>query len=85
MKMLELYTHEGCFTRQEAAEFIQKVLKNFPEVHFQEIDMLKEPEKASQNGIRISPTLVYNGHIVSVGIPSEEKLRNVLKAKEEVA
>ena len=82
MKKLELYTHEGCFSGTEAGKFIQNVLQDFPDTLFREIDMLEEPGRAAEMGIRISPTLVYNGKILFIGIPSEQKLRELLKAEE---
>lgn len=84
MKKLELYTHEGCFSGTDASGFIQKVLRDFPDVFFQEVDMLEVPgrTKAAEMGIRMSPTLVYNGKIAFIGIPSEKKLRELLKAEE---
>jgi len=84
MHILELFTHVGCFSGKDAGKLIQKVLQDFPGVSFREVDMLQEPGKASEIGIRMSPTLVYNGKTLSVGIPSEVKLRELLRAEIEV-
>lgn len=84
MAILELFTHSGCFSKKDADKLIQKVLQDFPNVSLREVDMLQEPEKASKIGIQMSPTLVYNEQILFVGIPSEAKLRELLRAETEV-
>lgn len=84
MPILELFTHAGCLSGDHAWQLIRKVLQDFPHVSFRQVDMLQEPTRASEIGIQISPILVYNKQILFVGVPSEEKLREFLKAKEEV-
>lgn len=81
MHLLELFTHAGCFSGIEASTFIQKVLRDFPDVSFREVDMFREPRKASEIGVQMSPTLVYNEKILFIGIPSEAHLRALLKSK----
>lgn len=84
MPVLELFTHAGCFSRKDADKVIQKILQDFPDVSFREVDMLQEPTRASEIGIQMPPTLVYNGKIMFIGIPSEAKLRELLRAEAEV-
>ncbi len=81
MRVLELYTHEGCFSRDNALEMLREILPSCPDISFNVVDMLKCPDKARALGIKISPTLVMDGKIISVGLPDENGLRAMLRAK----
>lgn len=79
MKTLELFTHAGCPARSEGIQLIRGVIKSFQgEVMFREIDLGKNPEKAEARGVRMSPTLVLDGKIISVGLPTSKELKRLL-------
>lgn len=77
--MLELFTHPGCISRESGKQFINSVIKNFPQVTFQEIDMVEEQKRSAMLSVRMSPTLVFNDKIIAVGIPAEQTLRTLLE------
>lgn len=77
--LMELFTHPGCFSREGGFGLIEAVLKDFPSVSFEEVDMVREEEMALSLGVRISPTLMLDRKIIAVGIPTEQKLRTLLE------
>jgi predicted DsbA family dithiol-disulfide isomerase len=78
VRILELFTHPGCISKREGAAVIKNILKEFPDISFREVDILEEPKKTSQLGVRMSPTLVLDGKIISVGIPESKILKAML-------
>jgi len=76
---MELFTHPGCFSREGGLRLIEAVLKDFPNVSFKEVDMVREEGRALSLGVRISPTLMLDKKIVAVGIPTEKKLKALLE------
>lgn len=85
MKTLELFSHPGCLSRESGIALIQKVLRGFPDIFFKEVNMFESVKKAQSLGVQISPTLVLNRKIVSIGIPDEIKLRSILTSEQEGA
>jgi len=83
VRILELYTHCGCPSREFAIRSIQKTLEDYPDVSFQIIDMLDCPDKAQAAGVMMSPTLVFDGKIISIGTPEEKMLRGILQVRQE--
>lgn len=80
METLELFTHGGCPARNEGIQLIQTALKSLQgEVLFREVDLTKSPEKAEALGVRMSPTLVLDGKIISVGLPTAKELKRLLE------
>ena len=80
MKTLEFFTHIGCPSRESGIRLIREALKGFEgEVLFREVDLGQSPKRAEALGVRMSPTLVLDGRIISVGLPTAEKLRKILK------
>lgn len=77
--MLELFTHPGCISREGGKQFVNSIIKNFPQVAFREVDMVEEQKRSAMLGVRMSPTLVFNDKIVAVGIPPEQTLRTLLE------
>lgn len=84
MRVLELYTHEGCFSHDRALEMLQKILPACPDISFNLVDIFKYPDKARALGIRMSPTLVMDGEIISVGMPEEKELRTMLQTNRQM-
>lgn len=84
MRVLELYTHEGCLTRVSALEMLRKILASYHEISFTIIDVLKFPDKAKALGIKMSPTLVMDGKVISVGLLDENELRAILQTEQTI-
>lgn len=51
----------------------------FPNLLCREMDMIQKSERSERLGIKMSPTLVLNEKIISVGLPSKEALIFMLK------
>lgn len=86
MKTLELFTHAGCPARSEGIQLIRGALKSLRgEVLFQEVDLTKNPKKAEALGVRMSPTLVLDGKIISVGLPTAKELKRLLEDSSGIA
>jgi len=83
VRILELYTHGGCPSREFAVRSIQKAIGDYPDISFRIIDMLDCPDKAQAAGVRMSPTLVLDGKIISIGTPEEKRLREILEVRQE--
>lgn len=78
MRILELFTDSCCLSRRNSFQIIQNVLKNFPDIVFKEVNILDEAQRAESLGVRMSPTLVLDGKIISVGVPDEGQLKTCL-------
>ena len=78
-RVLELFTHPGCLSREEGRHLIQAVLKDFRDVSFKDVDMAAEQKRSVVLGVRMSPTLVFDDKIIAIGIPPRETLRMLLE------
>lgn len=78
MRTLELFVNPICFCKDKARNLIEKILQDFPDILFKEINMFQEPERAHGIGVIMSPTLALNGKIISVGLPEENQLKRIL-------
>ncbi|MBI2166943.1 MAG: DUF547 domain-containing protein [Candidatus Omnitrophica bacterium] len=82
MKTLELFTHAGCPSRKNGIRLIREALKGLEgEVLFREVDLGRSPERAEALGVRMSPTIVLDGKIISVGLPTAKGLKRILGEK----
>lgn len=79
MRTLELFVDAGCLCEDKARGLVPQILKDFPDISFREIDLAQEPERARRAGVMMSPTLLLNGKIISVGLPEESLLRKILR------
>ena len=78
--MLELFTHSGCISREGGRQQIESALTDFPEISFNEIDIIKDRQKAEAVGVKMSPTLVLDNKVLCVGIPPSRDLEKLLRA-----
>ncbi|MBI4387484.1 MAG: DUF547 domain-containing protein [Candidatus Omnitrophica bacterium] len=81
MSVLELFTHAGCVSQREGPTLIRQVLKRYPHILFRQVDLLRDRERANSLGVKMSPTLVLDDKIISVGIPDVKKLVALLRVK----
>ncbi len=81
VSVLELFTHPDCVSRQESVRWIEDVLREFPDVSFREINMLEHTDRAQIVGVKFSPTWVFNGEVILVGMPQREELVALLWCK----
>lgn len=79
MRTLELFIDPACFCKDRAKRLIEKMLQDFPDILFKEINMVQEPERAREAGAMMSPTIVLDGKIISVGLPEENQLKKTLE------
>lgn len=79
MRTLELFIDPVCFCKDRAKMLIEKMLQDFPDILFKEINMVQESERAREVGAMMSPTIVLNGKIISVGLPEESQLKETLE------
>lgn len=79
MRTLELFIDPACFCKDRAKRLIEKMLQDFPDILFKEINMVQEPERAREAGAMMSPTIVLDGKIISVGLPEESQLKKTLE------
>ncbi len=78
MHTLELFIDPICFCKDKAKSLVKETLQGFPGILFKEINVFKEPQRAQQLGVKMSPTLALNGKIISVGLPEENQLKQIL-------
>ncbi|MBI4398302.1 MAG: thioredoxin family protein [Candidatus Omnitrophica bacterium] len=79
---MELFTHPCCFSRNRGLSLIRDVLKNFEDVSFREVNIYQDSKRASRLGVKMSPTLVLDGKIISVGLPEASELKAILSKSE---
>lgn len=59
---------------------ITRVLQEFPELDWEEVDLTEFPELAARFGILSVPAVVIGGKLVFTGVPKEAALREKVKA-----
>lgn len=76
MVLTKLYT-DSCQPCKDMAPVIEKVLKDFPEIEFKEVNARTEEgaAKAAELGVRSVPTLFLNNDYKHSGPMSEPQLR----------
>lgn len=78
MRILELFIDPMCFCKDRAKSLITKLLQDFPDISFKEVNVLEESERAQEIGVLMSPTFALNGKIIALGLPEESQLRKIL-------
>ncbi|MCR4337692.1 MAG: thioredoxin family protein [Candidatus Omnitrophica bacterium] len=78
MHTLEFFSDPICFCRDKAKSLITKILQDFSDISFKEVNILTESERAQEIGVIMSPTLVLNGKIIAIGLPEENQLKKIL-------
>ena len=57
---------------------ITRALESFPDLDWEEIDLIEQPELASQYGIMSVPAIVIDGKLEFTGVPKERALKDKL-------
>jgi len=60
-----LYKSNLCPRCHLTKRYLHEITKDNPEIHIEEIDILKEPGRTWKEGIRMIPALKINNHIIS--------------------
>ncbi|WP_019412483.1 thioredoxin family protein [Paenisporosarcina sp. TG20] len=65
----------GCSSCEKAKELVKKILKDFSNVDFREIDALEQPERIQELGFVNTSAIVINGNVEFSSVPKEKVLR----------
>lgn len=79
MPVLQIVVASACQTCDEAHRLAGEVKTRFPQVTLDLIDLDTAPERQPDSVFAV-PTYLLNGHVISLGNPSEEALYNLLEA-----
>jgi len=65
----------GCAGCDAAKPVIARVLREFPDVDWEEIDLAEFPDLAARYGIMSAPAIVIGDRLAFTGVPKEDHLR----------
>ncbi len=78
---IELFTSPMCPHCPAAKRVVEEVIKEFPDVEVEYINVMENPQKAMEYGIMAVPTIVINGEIEFIGAPTKEALIEAIKKR----
>ncbi|ENN96296.1 thioredoxin [Methanocaldococcus villosus KIN24-T80] len=78
---IELFTSPMCPHCPAAKRVVEEVVKEFPEVEVEYINVMENPDRAMKYGIMAVPTIVINGEIEFIGAPTKEALIEAIKKR----
>lgn len=84
MTRVQILSTPGCAGCTQTKALITRALESFPDLDWEEIDLIEQPEVASQYGIMSVPAIVIDGRLEFAGVPKERALRDKLEAANEI-
>ncbi len=69
----------GCPSCESAKKLVRKVLQDFPDIDFWEIDSLEEPDRLQAFGFVTSGAVVINDILAFSSLPKETVLREKIQ------
>jgi len=78
MALLELFTDTHCPSRRRALSVGRRLRAAIPYLQFKERDLIQNSPIAESYHVFISPSFVFNGELVFIGVPDYEKFKNCL-------
>lgn len=79
--VLTLFTYQMCHSRIEGTALVKDALREMEGVLFNEKDLVADANEAKFAGARLSPTIVLDGKILCVGLPSKAEIRKMIKER----
>lgn len=80
MATVQILSTPGCAGCAQTKALITRVLQEFPELDWEEVDLTEFPELAARYGILSVPAVVIGGRLEFTGVPKEAALREKVKA-----
>jgi len=74
-----LFESPGCSNCMNATKLIKKIIKEYPHIVLKEMNVIEHPKEVVKYGVMSSPTIVINGKVAFIGMPSEKALRKKLE------
>ncbi len=78
MVKVEVFTSPMCPHCPAAKRVVEEVVSEMNGVEVENVDVMKEPERAASYGIMAVPTIVIDGEVKFVGAPTKEALKDEL-------
>lgn len=79
--VLTLFTHQMCHSRIEGPGIVKDALRDMEGVLFTEKDLVSDANEAKSAGVQLSPTIVLDGKILCVGLPSKVEIQQMIKER----
>lgn len=80
MARVQILSTPGCAGCAQTKSLITRAIKSFTDLDWEEIDLIEQPELASQYGIMSVPAIVIDGKLEFTGVPKERALRDKLES-----
>lgn len=77
---VQVLSTPGCAGCDQIKELIADVLSEFPDLSWEEIDLMEYPEVAGTYSIMSVPAVVIGDELVFAKIPNRDALREAVKA-----
>lgn len=80
MARVQVLSTPGCSGCDQIKRLIAQVLKEFPGLDWEEVDLTEHPELAARYRIMSVPAVVIDGKLEFARVPNEERLRQKIQA-----
>ncbi len=76
---IKILSTPNCAPCEQAVRIVEKLKGEFPDFHWEKIDLIEHPELALEYRVLASPGIVINGKLEFVGGVKESQLREKLQ------
>ncbi|MEE8159213.1 MAG: thioredoxin family protein [Dehalococcoidia bacterium] len=76
---IKILSTPNCAPCEQAVRIVEKLKGEFPDFHWEKIDLVEHPELALEYRVLASPGIVINGKLEFVGGVKESQLRERLQ------
>ncbi|MCL1593245.1 MAG: thioredoxin family protein [Actinomycetia bacterium] len=77
---VQILSTPGCAGCDQIKELVDEVLSTFPELSWEEIDLVEHPEVAGRHSIMSVPAVVIDGRLEFARIPTRKALEESVRA-----
>jgi len=80
---IQVLSTPGCAGCDQTKRLITEVLAEFPNLSWEEIDLIEFPELAGEYGLMSVPAVVIGGKLAFAKVPTHKALHEAVRAYEE--
>ncbi len=79
MAEVQVLSTPGCAGCDTVKRLVAEVLSAYPDLEWEEVDLVERPEVATRFGIMSVPVVVIGGRLEFTGVPPKAKLRKKIE------
>jgi glutaredoxin len=77
--LIEVIDSPGCAKCKAVKKTLRRVMKDFKSIEYREVNVLDNPQRITELGVMVTPTIAIDGGIVFERIPKEDELKERIK------